>query len=682
MVPTNIMSSQPSSAECVALSFNQWLVSQQTRHTAASKSASLAIESRFLQPVDSAALRLVTIWVDAVSRTANDPGMDVKSMLIKEDIHKLIVYLHQNNSSYYDVSLFDKAWAYYKTEAGRMGKWRFDACRSSEPTCVSDFFQSVTLDNMFDAFENLVGDRGESPQFWQSEYRIFWLLRERCGIDVDTRALDPISAKARTSSSIGQRTAIEDAARGDDTWSNEIAHLASDFSLFVVDMKKIAMSTHLARLQINISNRFIEMLEQFIAKNTSSMSDHVMAYNTHRDIGIPTSHSLVLARVKTALTRLASFCVVLDRRVDDVAVYIERAVASIVPPVVKMADVSLAYAKVLQEYELAAHSSHLLTHSRASLEQLDTLINGLFPVPTGLSDEFSSVLEKTIQLHTSVASLHGIIIDRIDAASMTSTLEAAKANYEKHRVTLYEEAIVVDVDSFMTDVYSVIQSRITANESLRSIRVFIETRLTYIVRADYTLEQQHLKATTNLKTFDNDAIGFLQLALTSNADIVDAKAKLTSQAADVMSLWSSALSKWTGEYKRTPPVYVCPSSNKKVIASWTMSDDAVKTLQHCVLSKAVQSYVAEFTGLYTELAASGDADSPAMRIFGLQAAIMSDTLGVKRSTHGLTFGQIVRGIEIVILTMIQTQVIVEASKTIIDYSPSSDGTMDDSTNEL
>lgn len=672
-----IVMSSSSSAESVARVFGEWARDQERQHRIASKTASLDVESRFLLPLESAAVRLVQIWVDAVKSTATNPGIDVKSLLVKEDIHKLIAYLHRNNSSYYDVSLFDKAWAHYKTECGRMGKWRFDACRSSEPTCIKDFFDSITLENMFDAFENLVGD-ASAPEFWQAEFRIFWLLRTRCGLESDERAMDPIMTKGRTISSVGQRTAIEDAARADDGWAVEFEQFAGDFARFGADMKKIAMTTHLARLQINIAHRFADMLDQFSASNNNSLAEHEDVYSISRDIGVATCHSLVLDRVQSSLVDLVNFVTTPNRRIDAISVYMERAVSSMVAPIVQLADVSIAYAKVLQEYEIASHSSHNLNYSRISLEQLDKLINGLFPVPSGLSDEFSSVLQKTIELHGNIATLHTTIVERIDAGGDALTLEDTKAKYGEQRVTLHKEAVVVDADSFMKDVYTTLQSRIDDKENLHAVRLFIETRLSYISRDDYVLEQQHMKATTKLKEFDKAAIAYLQLKLTSNASIVAAKTKLSVQAKDVLSHWTSALGKWQSQYDRVPPVYIFPTINKNVVASWTMRDDAIKQLQHLILSKSVHSYVNDFIDLYTELAASGkgDASDALMQNFGLQASIMSDTLGNKRSTHGLTFGQMVRGIEVVMLTTTQTQVIVDASKTISEYSPSIDASMD------
>lgn len=660
-------------AECVAYGFNKWVTEQEESHKKAAKAATVSVESRFIHPVESAAARLVDVWVTAVSSKTSDADIDVKALLVGEGIHKLIAYLYRIGASSFDVALFDKAWVHYKTECGQMGRWRFDSCVSSELTCVDDFFNAITLANMFDAFEKLVGDKGV-PEFWHSKYRIFWIVRSMCGIEIDGRALDPIATQMTTTSSISQRAVIDEASRSDDLWASEFAVVSTSFAKHAVSMSAIAMENHLAQIQLGISERFISMLAQFNTINQTSISEHALAYTVSQDVGVVTSHSMIVARIQSAMGEFMSFIngESSERRIDTISVYIEQALASIVAPANRLSAESVAYAKAIQEYELAAYSIHLLDHSRASLKELSALVGGLFPVPSGLSDEFSSVLEHTVQLHRDIASLYATVVERIRIDSTTTTLETAKARFEQLRVVLKSDAISIDVDSFLVDLFTHIRLRISQKDTIHAIRLIMQTRMSYIRRVDYTLESQHTKATSKLDTFDREAVAYLELTLTSNADVVSAKTKLSTRSIEVQSMWSDVASRWKIQCQRLPRVYIFESTNKKVVPDWVMPDAVLQSMQQLILMKHVESYITDFVALYNELKASGHVSAVAMHTFGIQAAIISETLGSKRITRGLTLGRMMRGVEIVILTMTQTQVVDDASKSIEKYNPSVD----------
>lgn len=660
------MSTSVTIPEFVAYSFRRWALEQQGFHADAAKAATASIEAQILMPIDATAARLVHAWKTAIGHSKLDKVDDVNVSLLDSDIVSLLSYIQRCNastSSHVDASHFSDAWLYYQTQCAQKCKKKFKENHSSNPDCVKQFFECITLRNMFDVLKESI-DTDKYADTHEDGYHIFWAMRSMCGIvDAD----DPLVSqryKKRKLVSAAQTNLIRDASQVDDMWAYEYDNVATSFGTYCTDTKNIVMKAGIAERQAAIGVQFQRVLKQLSVINTRSINDHDAAYGAMCRTVFARCKALLVVHIEASLGLILRFIDMPHTNIRAITAYIAHAVSNAPKPACMLPLQSIAYAKRIQECELGVYSKHVLEYTHESLMLITNMIGGLFPVPPCLPVEFTTVLNDTIALHTSVSSLDDTVEARI--CSLSAVDDCISADRAAMCGRFMNDAVSTDGNMFIQRVYADMTLCIESNEPVASVRNLVARCMADVSCDEYTFEPCHIAASTKLLAFELDAITQLQLALTSNADIVSQKRLLSHQMDKAYQLWVDASIGWSKTAQSVVPPFVVNPFNLRLTDTMIMNDKLMCSLHRHILVSKIQAYVEECISVHASLKAAGDADHEA---FGVQASILSDTFGSKY-TKGHTFGHVMRAIEIIVITTTQALVNQELENTISKYKPS------------
>lgn len=659
-VASHIMSSSLTIPEFVVIAFRSWAIEQRNAHIKASDVATSDMEKRVMLPIDSAATRLVHTWKTAVAHSKSDEVDDVNTALLATDIQNLLTYIQRNESSstlsHCDIEQLRTSWVYYQTECARKCKRKFDSQLGSSPGFIKEFFGSVTLGNIFDMFTSMKNSDAYAD-FHENGYHIFWAMRARCGVvDLD----DPLKSQRHDKAkqlSVDQKGCISNAGRNDKRWAIEYEQLASAFDSYGVDTHRAMVKVSLAGLQHDVGERFEEVIGQMKIVNSNSIRDHETSYDNIRDTGARECRSLVVASIVSQLNLILRFIDTPGTTGRAVSAYINHATTN--APKLSF-NPQAAYAKLVQECELVSYSEHILAYVHDSLTVLTSMAGGLFPVPTGFSDEFTAVLGETVKLHTEIGKLDDTVVDRIKkCAPVDEERVAARTNMRNH---YRSDVVAIDAQSYIRDVYANMKSRVESNTPIIDIRTYLVSHIAGLGNSHCVFEPHHSIGCTHLAKFESDAIDGLQLSVTSNADVMKQKRVLSVRCTNVANMWSDALLVWSRESDAVIPSFVIRSTNIRLTEGMILSDNSIKSIHGHIRRSTVQSYVDQFL----EIAAEEEDNEE----FGVQATILDQTFGTKNVANGISLGLMMRGIEVIMTSTTQAIVNQEMTKTISRYEPS------------
>lgn len=692
------MSSASTLPDYITHAFASWILGQQLQHDNASKSASLDVCKRYDAPVESTSERLIKYWTN-VWQSKPKAMSDTNPTLLLIDVPIAVLRTYSQRMiphegtpiSYHDISTLDAAWRHYCKMCLECGASIFRKHSSHDVNFRDRFFSEVTLNNMMSTLATL-GDANhhrDPVNILSPDFDLFYAMRTEAGIvDVHRHWHQRRKRDASVVLSLNQHFELNNACSNDKAWVKEYEVMGRTFKSFTEALTRTCITINTATRQKVIGAKFVSGLEQCHTSLARCVDGIVHDSGVDAVVtGGLAWRSALLAVMRTQLTVLLDFLHVYNTDIAVLKLYLKhnnpRSRSMLANSMESLASRD-KFAAAIQKYNLVAHMNTSFRQSHSDIGKLIVSINGLFPVPSGFASDgtFTSLVDGTLNVQKGMVATQSSLAVKIADIVVTMASLEHKAARELHyamRLQLQKEAVSIDSHQYVDDVYNDISRYVyTENASIAECRIRVGLMRDDIDRAGYVIAERNTAACVSLQQFEANAIKAMQLELTTNVDTRHAMVQLHAAARASCAAWSSQMNAWTAQAQLLKPALVFDSSLTKLTPQWIMPAASHQSLKNAIRApKELTCYIRQYIDAYNKRAMEvsvpsvNDRNAIHMRQFGVQAAVLMKTYESHMLSVCVTFGEMMRGIEILYSTT--TQIIVSDSftskKDAYEYKP-------------